>query len=322
MNTITFLLEPVAPFRLDLTVLALRRRMDNVIDRWDGETYRRLLIIGNKPVAVAVEQVGPINAPRLRVAASGDPTSKVKANVIAVLNRLLGLRIDLEHFYNLAARDARLAGLVDKLRGLKPPRYPSIFEALVNGIICQQFTLTNGIRTLNRLALACGVSPDGYNHAFPRPSDLISLEPAALRELKLSWQKIRALTELSRGVINGTFDSEHLSKLNDETAITRLTDLWGVGRWTAEYALLRGLGRLHIFPCDDVGARNNLAKWLGRREPFDYAGAKRALSKWNPFAGLIYFHLLVLGLETSESAPWPGGRPVAESPASLLNNVG
>ncbi len=142
MNTITFLLEPVAPFRLDLTVFALRRRMDNVIDRWDGETYRRLLMIGDKPVAVAVEQFGPINAPRLRVAATGDPTPKVKANVIAVLNRLLGLRIDLGQFYNLAARDVHLAGLVDKLRGLKPPRYPTIFEALVNGIICQQFTLT------------------------------------------------------------------------------------------------------------------------------------------------------------------------------------
>lgn len=150
---------------------------------------------------------------------------------------------------------------------------------------------------------------------------MIGLEPSALQELKLSWQKTRALTELSRGVINDTFDSEHLTKLNDDMAITHLTGLWGVGRWTAEYALLRGLGRLHIFPCDDVGARNNLAKWLGRREPFDYAGAKRALSKWNPFAGLIYFHLLVLGLETSKPAPRPGGQAMAESPASLLNNV-
>lgn len=74
-------------------------------------------MIGDKPVAVAVEQVGAINAPRLRVAASGDPTPKVKANVIAALNRLLGLRINLEQFYNLATRDVRLAGLADKLRG-------------------------------------------------------------------------------------------------------------------------------------------------------------------------------------------------------------
>jgi DNA-3-methyladenine glycosylase II len=52
--------------------------------------------------------------------------------------------------------------------------------------------------------------------------------------------------------------------LNDAGAVTRLLELRGVGRWTAEYVLLRGLGRTHIFPGDDVGARNNLQRWLGR----------------------------------------------------------
>lgn len=317
MNSITFSLEPIAPFRLDLTVLALRRRVDNVIDRWQQETYRRLLIIGDKPIEVAVKQVGPINAPRLKVVISGDGvTAKMKSQVITTLNRLLGLRIDLTAFYDLAARDVHLADLVDRLRGLKPPRYPTIFEALVNGIICQQFTLTNGIRTLNRLAIACGVSLDGYNYAFPRPSDLISLGSSGLQKLKLSWQKIRALSELSRNVLNCSFDSDSLIKLNDDLAITRLTDLWGVGRWTAEYALLRGFGRLNIFPGDDVGARNNLAKWLGR-QPLNYDGAKQVLSKWQPFAGLIYFHLLVLGLEPSK----PCGQSLAETRTSSVNNV-
>jgi DNA-3-methyladenine glycosylase II len=46
-----------------------------------------------------------------------------------------------------------------------------------------------------------------------------------------------------------------------------------VGRWTAEYVLLRGLGRLAVFPGDDVGARNNLRRWLGQPVSLDYAGA-------------------------------------------------
>jgi DNA-3-methyladenine glycosylase II len=45
--------------------------------------------------------------------------------------------------------------------------------------------------------------------------------------------------------------------------MVRLRALRGAGRWTAEYVLLRGFGRLHAFPGDDVGARNNLQRWLG-----------------------------------------------------------
>jgi len=72
--------------------------------------------------------------------------------------------------------------------------------------------------------------------------------------------------------------------------------LRGVGRWTAEYTLLRGLGRLHVFPGDDVGARNNLARWLECRRPLDYAHVQAAVRHWQPFAGLVYFHLLLANL--------------------------
>ena len=70
----------------------------------------------------------------------------------------------------------------------------------------------------------------------------------------------------------------------------------GRARWTAEYALLRGLGRLHVFPGDDVGARNNLARWLECRRPLDYAHVQAAVRHWQPFAGLVYFHLLLANL--------------------------
>jgi DNA-3-methyladenine glycosylase II len=76
-------------------------------------------------------------------------------------------------------------------------------------------------------------------------------------------------------------------------------DLHGVGRWTAEYVLLRGLGRTNVFPGDDVGARKRLAMWLGRDKPLDYDGVKRAVRRWQPYAGLVYFHLLLAGLVKS-----------------------
>jgi DNA-3-methyladenine glycosylase II len=53
---------------------------------------------------------------------------------------------------------------------------------------------------------------------------------------------------------------------------------------------------LHVFPGDDVGARNNLARWLGVEPPLDYDAVRRAVSPWQPFAGMVYFHLLLESL--------------------------
>lgn len=305
MKSAVFSLKPAPPFRLDLTVWALRRRPDNEVDVWDGETYRRALAVGGKLdgkiVEVAVAQTGSPDAPLIEARVSGARlTSGVKSAVTEALDRLLGLNIDLSGFYRLAANDRRLGALAERFRGLKPPRFPTVFEALVNGIACQQFTLTVGIRMLNSLAenygatiAASAASTKSQLHAFPQPSDLAGLKPEKLKRLKFSRQKTRALIELSNTVIGGELNPEELASLDDEAAVDRLLQLWGVGRWTAEYALLRGLGRLDVFPGDDVGARKNLQRWLRLKKPLDYESVRHTLNRWEPYAGLIYFHLLL-----------------------------
>ena len=77
----------------------------------------------------------------------------------AALARLLGPELDLSDFYRLAEGDPLLRTLAARFRGLKPPRFPTLFECVVNAIACQQLTLTVGIRLLNRLAEAHGTTP-------------------------------------------------------------------------------------------------------------------------------------------------------------------
>jgi DNA-3-methyladenine glycosylase II len=101
------------------------------------------------------------------------------------------------------------------------------------------------------------------------------------------------MIELARSIVEGRLDLEGLADFPDNEAAKRLSELWGVGRWTAEYVLLRGLGRTHVFPGDDVGARKNLRRWLRLAEPLDYEGVRRVLSRWDRYAGLVYFHLLL-----------------------------
>ncbi len=278
-------------------VWVLRRRPENAIDRWDGRCYRRALALGSGAVEVAVTQTGPPETPRLRVTVAGERTGPgTRPAVTAALERLLGLRIDLTEFERFAACDARLGPLARRFRGMKPPRFPTVFECLVNAIACQQVTLTLGIRLLARLAETYGPDMGGGEvpaRAFPRPDDLARRKPEELRPLGFSRQKARAMIDLACAIAERRLDPEAMATESDEIVVDRLCRLRGVGRWTAEYVLLRGLGRLHVFPGDDVGARNNLQRWLKAPASLDYEGVHQALAPWQTYAGLIYFHLLL-----------------------------
>ena len=301
MSEISFQLKPVPPFRLDLTAWVLRRRTDNLWDRWDGQVYRRVLVLQGKPVEVGVRQIGPPAKPKLDITAAGPRLASGATSFLTTnLNRMLGLQIDLGNFYRFAGKDRLLKGLAQRFQGMKPPRFPTVFEALVNAIACQQFTLTSGIRMLSRVVTTWGVPLSGAAisaHAFPRPEDLAGLREETLRNLGFSRQKAAALIDLARTVSEGRLNLENLESMDDEESLEKLQELRGVGRWTAEYALLRGLGRFHIFPGDDVGARNRLQRWLNLRKPLDYEGVRRIMRRWQPYGGLIYFHLLVTGLD-------------------------
>ncbi len=308
----TLVLRPRAPFRLDFTVWALRRRSRNLIDRWDAATYRRVIVVETRPTELAVRQAGSAAAPSLIVTATPPlRTREERREVRSVLDRLLGLRIDLTGWYRTAVGDARLRPLIDRFLGMKPPRFPTMFEALVNAFACQQLSLEVGLELLNRLATISstrfGTLRDA-RYAFPTAHDVARLPPETYHAIGFSGQKVRALVDLAQAITRRQLALESIDGEDDAVVRQRLLELRGVGRWTAEYVLLRGLGRLSVFPGDDVGAQKRLAHWLGRSRPFDYAGVAKAVERWQPYAGLVYFHLLLDGLARSgalESSPEP-----------------
>ncbi len=177
-----------------------------------------------------------------------------------------------------------------------------MFEALVNAFACQQLSLEVGLELLNRLAAVCDVRrgpPPDVHYAFPSPRDVTLGPPRKYQAIGFSRQKVSALVTLAQAIERRDVDVETLSRKDDATVRPQLMALRGVGRWSAEYVMLRGLGRLHVFPGDDVGAQKRLAKWLGRSASLDYAGVCKAVAPWRPYAGLLYFHLLLDGLSNA-----------------------
>lgn len=299
-RTLHFSITPIAPFRLDLTAWALRRRPQNLVDRWDGITYRRVIPFDNAPVEMAVRQTGSSSAPRVIVRLTGERLwPEYRREARALVEKMFGLRVDLTPFYEMASQDSKLESLVETFRGLKPPRFPTLFETLANAFACQQLSLTVGLGLLSRLAARCSLSltqEDETHYAFPRPQDLLKVTPEEFHKLGFSSNKVRAFQELARDIVTERIDFEPLEKMNNQAVVDFLLTLRGVGRWTAEYVLLRGLEPLNVFPGDDVGARNRLAKWQHRKEPLDYEGVARLTRRWQPYAGMVYFHMLLEGL--------------------------
>jgi len=295
VGQVSFRLKPRPPFRLDLTVWAIRRRPHNTIDHFDGETYRRAIIIDARPVALSIKQ----KASEVEVVAIG-PVSKADARQIeTIVDRTLGLSFDLRDFYRLARGDTALGPLVNRLKGMKPVRFPTNFEAVINAVACQLVSLTAGMHVVNRIAAKYGRICEidrTMLHACPEPADLARADVEDLRALGLSRPKARYLIGLAQVASDADRDFKSIRPLADVDAIAALSRFAGIGRWTAEYVLLRGFGRINIFPGDDVGGRNGLRDYLGLKDDLDYAGIRDALARWHAWGGFIYFHLLVNAL--------------------------
>lgn len=289
---------PIPPFRLDATVAVLRRSMQNPVDRWDGGRYLRVLDLSAGICSVTAEQRGSPERPDLEVTITPNHDDLVRP-ALRIIRLMLGIDVDLSGLYELAERDARLQRMVEPLRGIKPPRLASLFETLVGAVACQQLSITAGMAILGRLADRFGRRPpagDTASFAFPRPQELAEASEDELRALGFSRTKARTLQGLSRAIVDRTLDLESLAKEPNATVLARLQALPGIGPWSAEYALLRGLGRLDVFPIGDVGAANALAQRLHLRSTPAPARVREITAPWGQWRGAVYLHLLGLRL--------------------------
>lgn len=295
----SFMLYPIPPFRLDYTVWALRRRKKNIIDQWDGRFYTRLFLINKLFIQVRLEQINSLDKPQIRVFTNEQLSKNIKLHLINQLEMMLGLKINLNAFYAIAKHDAKLNALVTQFLGLKPPRFPSVFETLVNAISCQQISLDAGLEIQNRLVKYINLSVEDttQHYAFPRPIDIANCTVANLKKIGYSSKKSETLIHLASKLVEDESIFNHLEKRSTNEIINDLCQFKGIGRWSAEYVLLRGLGKIDIFPGDDIGAKNNLQQVLHLKKRIDYTYLSKLIQKWYPYAGLVYFHLLLLKLK-------------------------
>jgi DNA-3-methyladenine glycosylase II len=199
--------------------------------------------------------------------------------------------LDLRPFYRIAASHPVLGPITRELHGLKPMRPASLFEMLVTAITEQQISLAAAYRTRTRIIERFGDHVNGL-WAFPTPRRLSESSAADLMTCGLSQRKAEYVKGLAYKVANGLLDLDQLEAMSDEDVRSLLLQVRGLGPWSAEYFLIRGLSRPDRVPADDLGIRSIVGRYLGRGQRLSPQGTMRKLSSFKPYRGLAAFYLL------------------------------
>ncbi|HEY6237850.1 MAG TPA: hypothetical protein VIZ68_01510 [Thermoplasmata archaeon] len=254
-----------------------------------------------RPWVLGVEEEGE----RWRVTAWGADARTARTAVA----ELFSLDHPIEEFYRQVRAEPTLAGTERRFRGLRLPRDPSLYEALVHAVVGQQLSVRAANTIKGRIIASAGaiVEVEGTQVArIPTPNEMLRLGESGLRSAGASGAKARSLLGFARRRRRGGLvDSDYL-KLDSGAAVERLDEEPGVGRWTAENALLRGLGRRDLFVAGDLGLRAALDRFgavpKSEPEPVARAWADRHYPGWGSYATLYLWRRLVAELEDDARA--------------------
>jgi len=183
---------------------------------------------------------------------------------------------------DLAERDAVLRGLIERYRGLALASRGDAFTTLARSIVGQQISVKAAQSVWDRLAGRLGeVTPESLTR---------SRKPA-LRACGLSGQKAAYLRDLAGKFLDGTLDAARWNALGDETLIAELTQVKGIGRWTAEMFLMFHLVRPDVLPLADLGLQRAMRLHYNRGRILSDARMRKIGAVWAPWRSVATWYL-------------------------------
>ena len=262
----TVRLAVTPPFAFGLALRYLAASPSAVVEQAeDGEYVRPVRLVGRWLLLRVRDGATPGRALRVTLEGRRVRTADLEA-AAALVGRVFGAAEDVAPFLRAVRPFPRLAALARRCRGLRPILIGDPFEALIWAVIGQQINIAFAVKLKRALLDRFGgtLVEGGRSYTlFPSPKRLARVRRADLRPLQFSRQKADYIIGLSRAVVRGTLDFSALTGLPTEDAVARLTAFRGVGRWTAEYVLLRGLGDRDALPAADGGLRRIVGEEFG-----------------------------------------------------------
>lgn len=216
--------------------------------------------------------------------------------------RAIDARKALRH---LRAADPIMAGIIAKSGPFRLREDgPNPFRSLARAIIYQQLSGKAAGTIYARFvdlfqpkrAGRAGTPPPDPSwtplaHPFPEPRAVLRATDARLRSAGLSRQKIAAVRDLARHFASGSISTDRLHEWDDEAVIEHLTQVHGIGRWSAEMFLMFHLRRPDVLPVNDLGINRAISQSYGEKWPVKPDVVKRIGAPWRPWATVACWYL-------------------------------
>jgi DNA-3-methyladenine glycosylase II len=154
-----------------------------------------------------------------------------------------------------------------------------LFERLVVSILRQQVSMASANATRERLEDAVELTP----------AALLRTDRSTLRDLGLSRQKASYVHNVAEAFVEHDYSREYFAEMSDDAVIAELTDINGVGTWTAKMQLLFSLGRPDVFPVEDLGIRKGMHTLYG--DDLERSRMEEIAERWRPYRSYASLYL-------------------------------
>jgi len=224
---------------------------------------------------------------RLTSPASLPPEASVEAHGIAL--RLLGLH---QHRPTVAALQREpWATLVNPAPGLRPALYATPFEALLWAIVGQQINIRFAATLIRRINAAVAERSNG-NMVLPATAQaLAQVDAADLAKLQCSGAKSNTIIQVARAISTGELPLNTLTAAGAAAARQALLTHKGIGPWTSEYVLMRGMGFADCLPLGDSGLRNGVGRFFAMDQHPDSSAVASHMAAFAPYRSLATHHI-------------------------------
>jgi DNA-3-methyladenine glycosylase II len=298
----TVVIEPLSPFDLILSTLVFVEGNRCVRSFQDGY-FSQVINVGNRFAWVRLTSNGCVDKPKLmlKLHAEGSSFSDTeKRQAVNVISHIFSLNRPLEPFYNHIKSDSVMAQVTKKLCGFKFPTTPTVFESLIDAIVEQQISIKVARNIEDRLAVMFGdsiiVGGETF-FVFPSATALVRAGIEGIKQAGLSLRKAEYIYGVAKLVVEGFLDLEWLKGCNREKVVSVLDDIRGIGVWTAELTMLRGMHRFDVLPLDDFGLRRVISRYYCGGRPIKAFEAGQIAEVWGAWKGLAAFYLIIAEVE-------------------------
>ncbi len=248
----------------------------------DAGVLELAFLLEDSPVGVRVSQ----DDAGVHARVFANPGGAAKGEVRTQLERILSLDVEGTGFAEVTARDEVVAGLEQRYPGLRPLLYSSPYEAAARMIIGHRLAVKQAAAVTDRLAEEHGVRVevgDHVMHTFPAPERLADLPPIQ----GLAERKVEQLRVLGAAAASGQLSLTRLRELARDEVLSYLQELPGIGPFSAEFILIRGVGDPDIFPRTEKSLHRAMATVYHLGDEPDLATLERLAGQWRPYRSWV-----------------------------------